>query len=86
VRKDQPGFAQRRQGPAKPAKKKPRSARWRPSKPLQRGPVQEALIRSDNRNARDITVMQNQARWRRVAREAERQQNPKRFARPHFIR
>ena len=35
-----------------------RSARLRQSKPLQRKRVQEALIRSDDRNAGDIAVMQ----------------------------
>ena len=48
--------------------------------------MQEALIRSDYRHARNIAVMQNQARWRGVVREAERQENTKRFAWSDFIR
>lgn len=62
-----------------------RSARLGQRKPLQRGPVQEALIRSDDHNARNITVMQNQTRWRRVVGKAERQKNTKRFAWSDFI-
>ena len=62
------------------------SARLGRGKPLQRGRVQEALIRSDDYNARNITVMQHEARWRCVVREAERQENTKRFAWSDLIR
>ena len=62
-----------------------RSARLFQCKALQRRQVQEALIYSDDRNARYVAVMQNQARWRYGARELKRQNNAKRFAGPDHV-
>ncbi len=54
-------------------------------KALQRRPVQEALICSDDRNAGKVAVVQNQARWRYGARKPKRQNNAKRFAGPDLV-
>jgi hypothetical protein len=62
-----------------------RSARLPQGDALQRRLVQQTLIRPDDRNARDVSVVHNQAGWRCAARKPKRQENAERLAWPDFI-
>jgi hypothetical protein len=65
--------------------RRPQSARLPHVDALQRKLVQQAPIRPDDRNARDVSVVHHQAGWRCAARKPKRQVNAKRFAWPDFI-
>jgi hypothetical protein len=47
--------------------------------------VQQAVILSDDQNAWEVAMIDDQSRWHLAAREAKWQEDEKRFAWPEFI-